>query len=160
MKIKSIKLQNFKKFSNLTIEGLKDTVKLVVLLGPNGSGKSSLIESMEVARQIYGFHQAPWKNNPNFDYYMKNNKRICGWIQAPNGTPFLARVQLSDLDCHGRDIDFIQHRSITEDHPKLLDKNYLQNQPSGLAVDRQQLALDLLKMHFINIEFHNEMSGD
>ena len=156
MKIKSIRLQNFKKFSNLTIDGLMDTVKLVVLLGPNGSGKSSLIESMEVARQIYGFHQAPWKNNSNFDYYIKNNERIFGWIQAPNRPPFLATAQLSDLDCHGRDIEFIPHRSITDDHPKLLDKNYLKDQPSGLIVDRQQLALDLLKRHFINIEFHNE----
>ena len=69
MKIRNIRLQNFKKFSNLTIDNLPDTVKLVVLLGPNGCGKSSLIESMEVARKIYGFHQIPW-SDLNFDYYI------------------------------------------------------------------------------------------
>ena len=75
MKIKNIKLQNFKKFSNLTINNLPDTVKLVVLLGPNGCGKSSLIESMEVARKIYGLHQIPWSAS-NFNYYIKQDKRI------------------------------------------------------------------------------------
>ena len=156
MKIKNIKLQNFKKFSNLTVDNLLDTVKLVVLLGPNGCGKSSLIESMEVARKIYGFHQAPWKNSPNFNYHIKNNETISGWVQAPNGTPYLATAQLSELDCQGRDIVFFPSPSITEDHPKLLDKNYLTNEPFGLTADRQQLALDLLKKHFISIEFHNE----
>ena len=68
MKIKNIKLQNFKKFSNLTIDNLLDTVKLVVLLGPNGCGKSSLIESMEVARKINGLYQIPWSDS-NFSYY-------------------------------------------------------------------------------------------
>ena len=40
MKIKSIKLSDFKRFTDLTIEGLPETAKLVVMIGPNGSGKS------------------------------------------------------------------------------------------------------------------------
>ena len=75
MKIRNIRLQNFKKFSNLTIDNLPDKVKLVVLLGPNGCGKSSLIESMEVARKIYGLHQIPWGDS-NFNYYIKRDRAI------------------------------------------------------------------------------------
>ena len=44
MKIKSISLNKFKRFENLTIEDIPETAKLVVLTGPNGSGKSSLFE--------------------------------------------------------------------------------------------------------------------
>ena len=33
MKIKSIKLKDFKRFTDLTIEGLPETAKLVVMIG-------------------------------------------------------------------------------------------------------------------------------
>jgi len=47
MKIKSIRLTNFKRFNDLTID-LKDNLyKLVVLVGPNGCGKSSVFDSFE-----------------------------------------------------------------------------------------------------------------
>ncbi len=44
MKIKSIKIKNFKRFNNLTINGLEHA-KLVLVVGTNGSGKSSLLEA-------------------------------------------------------------------------------------------------------------------
>lgn len=43
MKISSISLKQFKKFTDLSITQIPATVKLVVLTGPNGSGKSSLL---------------------------------------------------------------------------------------------------------------------
>ena len=46
MKIKKIKLTNFRRFTDLTIEGLPETVKLVVMIGPNGSGKSSIFDAL------------------------------------------------------------------------------------------------------------------
>lgn len=45
MKIKRLQIKNFKRFSHLTIEGLSEDVKLVLLVGPNGGGKSSLLEA-------------------------------------------------------------------------------------------------------------------
>ena len=47
MKIKSIKLERFRRFKNLTIEGLPETARLVVMIGPNGSGKSSVFDGLE-----------------------------------------------------------------------------------------------------------------
>ncbi len=38
MKIKKIQLEKFKRFTNLTIENIPDTVKLVVLVGPVTAG--------------------------------------------------------------------------------------------------------------------------
>ena len=45
MKVSSIKLNNFKRFTNLTISGIPDNAKLVIIVGPNGSGKSSLFDA-------------------------------------------------------------------------------------------------------------------
>lgn len=44
MRIKSIQIENLKRFNNLQIAELPESVKLVVLLGPNGCGKSSLFD--------------------------------------------------------------------------------------------------------------------
>ena len=48
MKIKSIKLKDFKRFTDLTIEGLPETAKLVVMIGPNGCGKSSVFDALKL----------------------------------------------------------------------------------------------------------------
>ena len=50
MKIKSIKLRNFRRFTDLTIEGLSEKAKLVVMIGPNGSGKSSVFDALHAYR--------------------------------------------------------------------------------------------------------------
>ncbi len=46
MRIRSIYLKDYKRFTNLTIEDIPDTAKLVILVGPSGSGKSSLFEAI------------------------------------------------------------------------------------------------------------------
>ncbi len=67
MKIKSIHLQNFKRFTDLKIQNIPETAKLVVILGPNGCGKSSLFDAFHYKSYEYrqmGHHQDP-------DYYFK-----------------------------------------------------------------------------------------
>ena len=46
MKIRGVKLNNFKRFTDLTIN-LFNSPKLVVLVGPNGCGKSSVFDAFE-----------------------------------------------------------------------------------------------------------------
>jgi len=46
VKIKEIRLNRFKRFTDLKIVDIPDTAKLVVLVGPNGSGKTSLFEAL------------------------------------------------------------------------------------------------------------------
>ncbi len=48
MKIKSIKLKDFKRFTDLTVERLPETAKLVVMIGPNGCGKSSVFDALKL----------------------------------------------------------------------------------------------------------------
>lgn len=45
MKISKIHLSNFKRFTDLLIDNIPNTTKLVVLIGSNGSGKSSLFDA-------------------------------------------------------------------------------------------------------------------
>ena len=67
MKIKSIHLQNFKRFTDLKIQNIPETAKLVVLLGPNGCGKSSLFDALH--QKSYEYRQMGHTNDP--DYYFK-----------------------------------------------------------------------------------------
>lgn len=66
MKIKSIHVQNFKRFTDLRIQNIPATAKLVVLLGPNGCGKSSLFDAFHYESSVYTGNRP---NNP--DYYEK-----------------------------------------------------------------------------------------
>lgn len=68
MRIKSIALKNFKRFSDLKIIDLPATAKLVVLAGPNGCGKSSLFDGLALQYQIRSGHG--WQGDQ--DYYSKS----------------------------------------------------------------------------------------
>ncbi len=67
MKIESIHLQNFKRFTDLKIQNIPATAKLVVLLGPNGCGKSSLFDALH--QKSYEYRQIGHSKDP--DYYFK-----------------------------------------------------------------------------------------
>ena len=45
MRIKEVRLRAFRRFHDLTLTGLPQTARVVVLAGPNGSGKSSLFDA-------------------------------------------------------------------------------------------------------------------
>jgi predicted ATPase len=44
MRLQSARIREFKRFHDLFVTGIPETVKLVILTGPNGSGKTSLFE--------------------------------------------------------------------------------------------------------------------
>ncbi len=77
MKIKSIKLKNFKRFTDLTIEGLPETAKLVVMIGPNGCGKSSVFEGLKFYTYLSPIPTDETKTSDDYyqilEYYVKSS---------------------------------------------------------------------------------------
>lgn len=67
MKIKSLQLKNFKRFTDLTLQNVPESAKLVLLIGSNGSGKSSVFDAFEVLNR---YRQSDFSDNDN--YYSKN----------------------------------------------------------------------------------------
>lgn len=67
MKIKKIHVEKFKRFTDLTLSGIPQTAKLVVLVGPNGCGKSSLFDAFKAWHMIKGYN-----NVANNDYCKKD----------------------------------------------------------------------------------------
>ena len=52
MKIKSLQLKNFKRFTDLTLQGIPENSKLVLLIGSNGSGKSCVLDAFEAINKV------------------------------------------------------------------------------------------------------------
>ena len=80
MKIKSIKLKDFKRFTDLKIEGIPEKAKLVVMIGPNGCGKSSVFDALNCYTYIIKNNAYPSGDivihpinlSSMTDYYLKN----------------------------------------------------------------------------------------
>jgi AAA15 family ATPase/GTPase len=71
MKINSINLFNFKRFTELHIENIPNTAKLVLIIGSNGSGKSSVFDSFDFL-QKGPFKGQPYSDDDSLNYYRKN----------------------------------------------------------------------------------------
>jgi len=61
MKIRELKLTDFKRFSDTTITDIPEAARLVLLVGPNGCGKSSLIDAATM------WHRHHWARSGNWD---------------------------------------------------------------------------------------------
>ena len=51
MRIKSVHLNNYKRFTDLLIYGIPESARLVVMIGPNGTGKSSVLDAFLLKSQ-------------------------------------------------------------------------------------------------------------
>ena len=84
MRIKELRLQNFKRFTDLQIKNIPSEAKLVLLIGANGSGKSAIFDAFE----WFMIEENPRDKNGNLikhdTYYMKDiNKPISVDINPP-----------------------------------------------------------------------------
>ena len=87
MRIKSISVRHFKRFTNLTVPEIPPTSKLVILVGPNGSGKSSLFEALNHWQSLNVFGRTGEES-----YFRKNQ-------EAPKQGSWYEN--LIDLEFHG-----------------------------------------------------------
>lgn len=71
MRIKSLHLRSYKRFTDLRVRNIPDSARLVVLIGPNGSGKSSLFDAF--LRKSQPRHNHSLVGNSIFtDYFDKH----------------------------------------------------------------------------------------
>ncbi len=68
MRITKVHLQNFKRFTDLTIDQIPEEAKLVLLIGANGSGKSSVFDAFD----YLGKANRGGVNKISNEYYSKN----------------------------------------------------------------------------------------
>ncbi len=66
MKLRSVAIADFKRFTQLTVTGLPQTARLIILAGPNGSGKSSFFDALHRWHSLSSRGEA-WSD----DYHMK-----------------------------------------------------------------------------------------
>ena len=66
MKLKTIKINKFKRFTDVVITDIPESARLILLVGPNGSGKTSLFEAFNHWYRYKGFG-----SHGNKDYYEK-----------------------------------------------------------------------------------------
>lgn len=69
MRIKSIELRDFKRFTHLIVDEIPKTAKMIILVGPNGSGKTSFFEGMNHYYKWFGY-----ANQGNREYLKKEKQ--------------------------------------------------------------------------------------
>lgn len=70
MKIKEIRINKFKRFTDLVISNIPESTRLIVLVGPNGSGKTSLFEAFNHYYKLTGYSSA---TNSEKEYFEKKD---------------------------------------------------------------------------------------
>ncbi len=81
MRITKVHLQNFKRFTDLTIDKIPAETKLVLLIGANGSGKSSIFDALNY---VNGLRSGAFNADKSF-FYEKNAEKIKVKITLDNG---------------------------------------------------------------------------
>ena len=84
MRFKSAIIKDFKRFTHLTIQGIPETARLIMLAGPNGSGKSSFFDALG------SWHRMSARGNRwDDDYFLKvYSRRTLQWNQQQLAVTF------------------------------------------------------------------------
>jgi len=76
IRLRRVQITDFKRFTDLTVDSIPPTAKLIMLAGPNGSGKSSFFDA------LHTWHRCSWRGSHNWDlgYHRKvSSERQDNW---------------------------------------------------------------------------------
>ena len=68
MRFKKVTIKDFKRFTDLTVQGIPQTTRLIMLAGPNGSGKSSFFDALRTWHGWTSRKGRSWES----DYHAKS----------------------------------------------------------------------------------------
>lgn len=69
MRITNLKIENFKRFTDLSINQIPESAKFVLLIGSNGSGKSSVFDAFDwLKKDLYSISRSA----DGKEYYQKD----------------------------------------------------------------------------------------
>ena len=137
MKLQTVTIKNFKRFTSLTVKGIPESARLIMLAGPNGSGKSSFFEALNMWHSTTFTGRWSWQP----DYHTK-----AGGGTTPN-SPRQHRNQVQVVCHHSLPEDaqeqkkLIYVRSAYRNDPEYQAKN-LGRQSDPLDVSRVQRLID------------------
>ena len=72
VKLRQVIINDFKRFTDLTIQDIPDTCRLVMLAGPNGSGKSSFFDA------LYTWYRNAWRQQGYWDSTYHRKSQVTG----------------------------------------------------------------------------------
>ena len=133
MIFKSATIKEFKRFKHLTVKGIPETARLIMLAGPNGSGKSSFFDALSSWQKFFT-HRNTW----NDDYYLKvysqmtlpwNEQQLQVTFHHPEPTDLQEKKKL------------IYTRSAFRNDPEF-QTNQLQRAPNQLDESRVDRMID------------------
>ena len=75
MRFKKATIRYFKRFANLTVQGIPETARLIMLAGPNGSGKSSFFDALRTWHGLNSGKNPSWQE----DYHLKAGSTNSNW---------------------------------------------------------------------------------
>ncbi len=74
MRFKSAIINDFKRFTHLTVQGIPETARIIILAGPNGCGKSSFFDALHVWGEFWSGRGINW----DADYHVKGYSQEVG----------------------------------------------------------------------------------
>ena len=67
MKLKTVRIKDFRRFTDLMVQDIPETARLIILVGPNGCGKSSFLDALHTWHKWTSNKHRDWEP----DYYVK-----------------------------------------------------------------------------------------